>query len=105
MLNIIIKKIKRKIILRIIKEAKKVYLNGGSLYMCNCFFIVVFTWHNYTDIVKTIPEFKPATFGIDTDPEKGKPWWNRHDWYSRMEAFDKLIEIYTRDENKSFHSI
>lgn len=90
------RRIKRKIILRIIKEAKKVYLTGKYPYMCHCFYIIVYTWENYTDIVKTIPEFKPATFGIDTDPEKGKPWWSRHDVYSRMEAFDKLIEIYSK---------
>lgn len=88
------RRIKRKRILRIIKKAKKVYLNGEYQFMCTCFMDAVYTWMSYSDIVKHIPEFKPSTFGLNCHPHG--EWWNIHDCDSRIKAFDKLIEIYSK---------
>jgi hypothetical protein len=86
---------RRKQILKIIKEAKRVYLDGRSLFMCDCFCFVKDSFYCYDDIVCEISEFKPSTFGVDVYSIKGG-WWPIGDRVSRIKAFDELIEIYSK---------
>ena len=46
----------------------------------------------YSKIKDIIPEFIPETFGVNI--EYDFYWWNVEDVDSRINAFDKLIEIY-----------
>ena len=87
---------RRKQILKIIKRAKQAFLNGHSPFMCNCFFHAEtsFNYH-YCNIVYKIPEFKPETFDYTYDIPEGA-WWDKSDKESRIKAFDKLIEIYSK---------
>lgn len=86
---------RRKRILKIIKKAKQAYLDGRSPFMCNCFQMVEYSFNCYDDIVREIPEFKPSTFGLHVDEIKGS-WWKLSYRESRIKAFDKLIEIYSK---------
>lgn len=87
---------RRKKTLKIIKKAKQAYLNGESRFMCNCFYLVEPSFeHCYYNIVDKIPEFKPSTFGLHVgDVREG--WWSIADRESRIKAFNKLIEIYSK---------
>lgn len=87
------RRIKRKRILRIIKKAKNIYLTGEYDFMCICF-VSAMPARSYSDIVKIIPEFQPSTFGLDCSPHS--IWWASNDRESRIKAFDKLIEIYSK---------
>lgn len=87
---------RRKKTLEIIKKAKQAYLNKHSKFMCVCFYNVEDSFcFSYNNIVKRIPEFKPSTFGLVDVIEEGG-WWNINDQESRIKAFDKLIEIYSK---------
>lgn len=87
---------RRKHTLEIIKRAKQAFLNGSSPFMCNCFYIVEPTFqYCYYNIIDKIPEFKPSTFGVNGRNVKGG-WWVMSDRQSRINAFDKLIEIYSK---------
>lgn len=87
---------RRKSILKDIKKAKDIYLSGAGIYMCQCFYYVdVNRYPNYENIRKRIPEFKPSTFSVDPNDIKGV-WWPLRDIDSRIKAFDKLIEIYSK---------
>ena len=86
---------RRKQTLKIIKKAKQAYLDGEEACMCHCFKWVEPSFLCYRDIVKRISEFKPSTFGLhDTLPISH--WWDISDRESRIKAFDKLIEIYSK---------
>lgn len=86
---------RRKHTLEIIKRAKQAYLDHKSKFMCICFYMVEFPSYEYDDIVREIPEFKPSTFGVNVRNAKGG-WWEMSDRQSRINAFDKLIEIYSK---------
>jgi hypothetical protein len=87
---------RRKAILKDIKKAKAIYLSGAINYMCQCFYWVDRNrYENYEIIRKRIPEFKPGTFNVDPSDIKGA-WWPTRSRKSRIEAFDKLIEIYSK---------
>lgn len=86
---------RRKHTLEIIKRAKQAYLDHRSPFMCICFHIVHFSSFKHDDIVREIPEFKPSTFGVNVRNVKGG-WWVMSDRQSRINAFDKLIEIYSK---------
>jgi hypothetical protein len=86
---------RRKQTLEIIKEAKQAYLNDKSCYMCCCFYLVNPSFSSYKDIVNKIPEFKPSTFGLYIKDIKGC-WWDTRDRESRINAFNKLLEIYSK---------
>ncbi len=87
---------RRKSILKDIKKAKAIYLSGSVNYMCQCFYYVdVNRYHNYEIIRKRIPEFKPSTFNVYSSNIRGA-WWPAFSRKSRIEAFDKLIEIYSK---------
>lgn len=86
----------RKSILNDIKKAKDIYLSGKTMCMCQSFYRVDKNRHdNYDKIRERIPEFKPETFNVD--PELLDDfWWRLSDRDSRIKAFDKLIEIYSK---------
>lgn len=86
---------RRKETLEIIKKAKQAYLDGRSPFMCDCFCFVKDSFYCYDDIVCEIPEFKPSTFGVDVYSIRGG-WWPIGDRVSRIDAFDKLIKIYSK---------
>ena len=87
---------RRKAILKDIKEAKCVYLIGKEHCMCHCFmFININRYGCCEKIREIIPEFKPETFNVPPANIDGL-WWSIYDRESRIEAFDKLIEIYSK---------
>lgn len=93
--NNLIERRRRKKTLEIIKKAKQAYLDHKSPFMCHCFAMVKYSSFRYDDIVREIPEFKPSTFGLHVRDIKGG-WWVMPDRESRIKAFDKLIEIYSK---------
>lgn len=86
---------RRKHTLEIIKRAKQAYLDHRSPFMCICFQMVKLQFFDYDNIVREIPEFKPSTFGVNVRNVRGG-WWEMSDRESRIKAFDKLIEIYSK---------
>lgn len=87
---------RRKAILKDIKKAKQFYINRSERFMCNCFFRVDFVKYTYYDgIRQRIPEFKPDTFNVYPS-NIDCAWWDPCDRESRIKAFDKLIEIYSK---------
>ena len=86
---------RRKQILKIIKKAKQAYLDGKENCMCFCFRRVEPSFFCYKNIVKEIPEFTPSTFSIYVHNVSGM-WWCVSDVKSRIDAFNKLIEIYSK---------
>lgn len=86
----------RESILNDIKKAKDIYLSRITMCMCQSFYWVDENrYDTYDEIRKRIPEFKPETFNID--PMLWSVfWWPIHDRESRINAFDKLIEIYSK---------
>lgn len=86
---------RRKQTLKIIKQAKQVYLDGKECCMCFSFMRVEPSFWCYQDIVERIPDFTPPTFGLPFVGIKGI-WWPHRDRVSRLKAFDKLIEIYSK---------
>lgn len=90
-----ISKIKRKRILKDIKEAKKVYEMGMTIYMCNSFRIANDKYFNIP-INRVIPEFNKETLNAQFKQEDCDIWWDINDRESRIKAYDKLIEIYSK---------
>lgn len=88
----------KKKILEDIKKAKQIFLNEEARFMCYCFRKVnPRKYYNIIDIRKIIPEFKPITFIKNVNPNKYfGAWWPITDRESRIKAFDKLIEIYSK---------
>lgn len=86
---------RRKQILKDIKKARRYYLKGLEKCMCACFYRVDDEKYAYCDSIhKIIPEYTPKTFG--SDAHEGICWWPIMDRESRIKAFDKLIEIYSK---------
>lgn len=87
---------RRKAILKDIKEATYIYLCGQTPFMRHCFMRVDYDKYGcYEKIREIIPEFIPETFNVR--PAKGcYGWWLPSDRESRIKAFDKLIEIYSK---------
>lgn len=87
---------RRNSILKDIKEAKQFYINRRERFMCKCFFRVDCIKYTYYPLIRQrIPEFIPETFGIDHGYIPFY-WWDPRDRESRIKAFDKLIEIYSK---------
>ncbi len=92
---------KRKKVLEILKKAKRYYLAGirEHYYKGMCYYIgkVLFKSNvnfAYNTIQDYIPKFTPKFCG-------GKPdflgyWWDTFDTISRIKAFDKLIDYYSK---------
>lgn len=88
---------RRKQILKDIKKAKQIYLDGEE-FMCFCLRKVnPDKYSSIHNIRKIIPEFKPTTFINEFCPDKYfGAWWPVTDRESRINAFNKLIEIYSK---------
>ena len=89
----LIKGCRRRRILRDIKKAKRYFQEGRTRYMCNAFKIVS-TNYFINPIDSLIPEFNREF--LNAKYKKGSVWWNVYDRESRLEAFDKLIEVYSK---------
>jgi hypothetical protein len=88
---------RRKRILKDIKEAKKVYLDYKENYMCLCFRRVDKDRYRYLeDIQKYIPEFNRTDMNAEIWAFYNSQWWDIWDRESRIKAFDKLIELYSK---------
>lgn len=93
MIESLIKGYRRRRILRDIKKAKRYFQEGKNDFMCHCFMSVSTKYCKYP-IDSIIPEFNRdflnANFNI------GHVWWSWLDRESRIKAFDKLIETYSK---------
>ena len=88
---------RRKAILKDIKEAKKIYLEGKVYFMCLCFSRVdPMKYDSFEFIKERIPEYNRTFLGADPDLLGTGRWWPIDDRESRIKAFDKLIEIYSK---------
>lgn len=88
---------RRKRILKDIKEAKKVYLDYKENYMCWCFRHVDKDRYGYLeDIQKYIPEFNRTDMNAEIWAFYNSQWWDVCDRESRIKAFDKLIDLYSK---------
>jgi hypothetical protein len=90
-----ISKIKRKRILKDIKKAKKVYELRLSDYMCLSFNVANPKYYK-KPIDSVIPEFNKETLNAKYKGLNKSVWWDVYDRESRIKAFDKLIEIYSK---------
>lgn len=92
-------------VLEWLEKAKEFYiehevLNNRSYFNCGMCWslataakeIIGHTFNYYRFISESIPEFKPITFGIAANPSHH--WWPVNNTQIRIEAFDKLINIY-----------
>lgn len=82
----------RKRVLEDILIAKEIFLEGYDPFMCNCFRIANSKYFR-TPIENTIPEFTKEILGSKSE---SRVWWSMYDRESRIKAFDKLIEIYSK---------
>lgn len=53
-----------------------------------------------SDISKIIPEFKSTYFGLNNKPEH-EYWWDEDDRESRIDALNKLIDLYEKKINRN----
>lgn len=93
---------RRKRILKIIKNAKQCFLEGRGYFMCYCFLQAYPKFWKVAgdlsmEIQKLIPEFNRETLGATTS-KNCRAWWNYEQDECRIKAFDKLIEIYERED-------
>lgn len=87
---------RRKNILKDTKKAKDIFLNYRSDYMCLCFMYVNDRKYGTSiKIRKRIPEFNREFLKAKNNYDKDV-WWFSADRESRIKAFDKLIEVYSR---------
>lgn len=87
---------RRKSILKDIKKAKEIYLSHKRNYMCDCFFWVDSDKYGHVyKIQAIIPEFN-REFLKAKNPFPCGAWWDKKDRKSRIKAFDKLIEVYSK---------
>lgn len=88
---------RRKRTLKDIKKAKKVYLDNKEKYMCYCFKRVDKDKYKCVeDIQKYIPEFNRTYLNAERWASDYSMWWLTCDIESRIKAFDKLIELYSK---------
>ena len=88
---------RRKRTLKDIKEAKKVYLDYKENYMCLCFRRVnKDKYRRLEDIQQHIPEFNRADMNAEAWAFYNSQWWDLWNRESRIKAFDKLIELYSK---------
>ena len=90
-----------------IENTKNAYLKDVSSGLCLAFFYNLPSYFSKEFYIKLpgnicqrvsriIPEYTPEYFGtkeIEDGPEEGY-WWDRADRQSRIEALDKLIQVY-----------
>lgn len=99
--------------LQILKDAKEFYIKevadvfGG---MCGAIDLTLTSYFvkskehpsdygsdgcTYAYLKQIFPEFRPSTFG-SSEGDEDYYWWSIYDKESRIKAFDKLIEIYSK---------
>ena len=93
MIKYLIKEYHRRRILRDIKKAKKYFQRGMSNCMCPCFEMVN-EKYSFKPIDSIIPEYNRDF--LNAKYKEGIIWWDRSDIESRIKAFDKLIEVYSK---------
>lgn len=110
------------LIVELLQKAKKLYLeNQGKCGMCWCIKVIANEGKTrqeqsnkghvpYSSIVAQIPEFNPDFLAGDYHELTTRPegisvglcfWWNIIRTDVRIDAFDKLIELY-KDSDKEF---
>jgi hypothetical protein len=92
MIEDLIKEYRRRRILRDIKKAKRYFEKREADYMCYSFMLVSFKYYN--PINSIIPEFNREF--LNAKYERSIVWWDVNDRESRIKAFDKLIEVYSK---------
>lgn len=88
----IVKEYRRRRILRDIKKAKRYFEKGEADYMCYSFRLVSFKYYN--PINSIIPEFNREF--LNAKYERSIVWWDVNDRESRIKAYNKLIEVYSK---------
>lgn len=96
------KELKRlKLCLEVIENAKDYYTTKGfNKGMCNAFYMVLYDIHIHINYMPygqwlgiNIPEFNPK-YLTGLGASYNEYWWNVNDIDSRIEAFNKLINLY-----------
>lgn len=86
---------RRKSILKDIENAKQLFVDKRSHYMCICFMLAnCKRYHDINRIREWIPEFNREFCGAKFD--RHAAWWKVEDRESRIKAFDKLIDVYRK---------
>lgn len=97
MIKYLLKEYRRRRILRDIKKAKKLYEMKMTDYMCSSFILVRKKYFRQP-IDSIIPEFNQDFLNAKykEDCIYPYPWWDISDRESRIKAYDKLIEVYSK---------
>lgn len=93
MIKYVIKEYRRRRILSDIKKAKRYFQEGMIDFMCLCFMRVSIKYCKYP-IDSIIPEFNRDF--LNAEYNGLSIWWDRDDRESRIKAFDKLIDTYSK---------
>lgn len=88
----LVKEYRRRRILRDIKKAKRYFEKGKTNLMCESFAMVSTKYEKPIDSI--IPEFN-VDF-LDANYKRKIIWWDWWDRESRIKAFNKLIEVYSK---------
>ena len=105
MIKYLRKEYRRRRILRDIKKAKELYEMKMANYMCASFILVRKKYFRQP-IDSIIPEFNQDFLNAKYKQDYIYPWWDISDRESRIKAFDKLIEVYSKkkDNNRNGES-
>lgn len=93
MIKDLIKECNRRRILKDIKKAKKCFEETDAEFMCIAFKRIN-TKYIYNSINSIIPEFNRDF--LNAYYKDSSAWWSWLDRDSRIKAFDKLIEVYSK---------
>ena len=90
----LIKECRRRRILKDIKKAKKCFEETDALFMCVAFQMIN-KKYRYNPTNSIIPEFNQDFLNAQYKQYRSV-WWDSSDRESRIKAFDKLIETYSK---------
>ena len=93
MIKDLLKEYRRRRILKDIKKAKKCFEETDAEFMCVAFQRIN-TKYCYESITSIIPEFNRDF--LNAEYKDSRAWWNWSNRESRIKAFDKLIEVYSK---------
>lgn len=100
--------------LELIKKAKELFVRDPEEYggMCNAFFTAMYGCYTDSEIERFIgdiirdyiPEFNPEFLGSvivfrNHNHMNTHYWWEAYENHLRIEAFDKLISVYERNDD------
>lgn len=97
MIKYLIKEYRRRRILRDIKKAKRYFEKRKTNLMCESF-AMASTKYEEKPIDSIIPEFNRDF--LNAKYKIKLVWWDWSDRESRIKAFDKLIEVYSKKEQR-----